>query len=98
MQDNFHLLHRTVRHAPPNITNTIRALCMMLREHKAHEVQDGRKSYDLPDHVHDGILKFQTSTTVTNERESNDPEVSRIDDEELDIDEEYNVDDFEAML
>ena len=51
MQDNFHLLHRSVRHAQPDLSNTIQALCDQLKEYQAYEFHDGRSSYDLKHHV-----------------------------------------------
>ena len=64
MQDNFHLLHRSVRHAPPDLSNTIRALRDELQKHQAYEILDGRKSYDLAHHVSIGILTLQTQTMM----------------------------------
>ena len=63
MQDNFHLLHRSVRHAPPNQQNSIQALCALLRNNKAHEFERGRTSYKLTDHMDEGINKMQSTTT-----------------------------------
>ncbi len=83
MQDNFHLLHRTVRHAPPNLHNTIQALCNLLRDNKAHEQIDGRKSYELTDHMRRGLFLLQTSTTTTQSNEQDDDK-----EEELEITEE----------
>ncbi|KAI0077254.1 hypothetical protein K474DRAFT_1583713, partial [Panus rudis PR-1116 ss-1] len=36
MQDNFHLMHRSVQHAPPDLTATITALREILRENGTH--------------------------------------------------------------
>lgn len=83
MQDNFHLLHRTVRHAPPNLHNTIQALCDLLRENKAHEQIDVRKSYSLTDHMRRGMLLLQTSTTTAQSSEEDEEK-----DEEVEIMEE----------
>lgn len=64
MQDNFHLLHRSIRHAPPDLTNTINALCDLLQENKAHIMDESRSSYNLVDHVSMGLYKLQTSTML----------------------------------
>ncbi|KAI0074535.1 hypothetical protein K474DRAFT_1601263 [Panus rudis PR-1116 ss-1] len=37
MQDNLHVLHRTVRHARPDLRSTIQVLRNLLEESKAHE-------------------------------------------------------------
>lgn len=97
MQDSFHLTHRTVRHAPPKLANTIRALCDLLREHKAHEFHDGRKSYELTDHVHDGIYKYQTKTTVHEQDSDNLETIESNDGEVFSVDEEMEIEDFEAL-
>ena len=70
MQNNFHLLHRSVRHAPPDLTNTIQALCDQLRKQQAYEIHDGRSSYVLVHHVSIGIHALQTQTVVNTREDS----------------------------
>ncbi len=65
MQDNFHLLNRSVRHAPQNQENTLQALCALLRTNNAYELKDGRKSYELTDHVREGIYKLQSTASAS---------------------------------
>ncbi len=95
MQDNFHLLHRSIRHAPPDLTNTINTLCDLLQENKAHVVDESRSSYNLVDHVSMGLYKLQTSTMlnsldgtgVNNEdsEETGDGEPDEIEEADLEI-------------
>ncbi|KAI0683240.1 hypothetical protein BC835DRAFT_1409447 [Cytidiella melzeri] len=93
MQDNFHLLHRSVRHAPPDLTNTIQALCDLLRKNKAHEFDDSRKSYDLKHHMNDGLYLLQSTVTNKLSTEETAGEI-----EDIDVDDELGVDDLEADL
>ncbi|KAI0083556.1 hypothetical protein BDY19DRAFT_1079007 [Irpex rosettiformis] len=97
MQDNFHLLHRSVRHAPQSQQNTLQALCTLLCTNKAYEIEDGRKSYELIDHVHEGIYKLQSSGTVATV-EMTGPEDGNVfsDDTEKDEEAEVEIDDLEA--
>ncbi|KAI0779057.1 hypothetical protein BC629DRAFT_1289968, partial [Irpex lacteus] len=102
MQDNFHLTSRTVRHAPQNQLNTLQALCTMLHVNKAYEYQKDRKSYELTDHVREGIYKLQTSASA----EIPQPEASGIgiegtaasegNDDDKDEEAEVEIDDLEA--
>ncbi|KAI0072064.1 hypothetical protein K474DRAFT_1678964 [Panus rudis PR-1116 ss-1] len=64
MQDNFHLIHRTVRHAPPDIGNTIKVLCKLLQESKGYTFVKDRKSVRIPDHLHEGMLLLQTQSGI----------------------------------
>ncbi|KAI0691137.1 hypothetical protein BC835DRAFT_1417357 [Cytidiella melzeri] len=93
MQDNFHLLHRSVRHAPPDLTNTIQALCDLLRKNKAHKFDDSRKSYDLKHHMNDGLYLLQSTVTNKLSTEETAGEI-----EDIDVDDELGVDDLEADL
>src|ERR1700723_3874739 len=65
VQDNFHLLHRTVRHAPPDIRNTLKVLCEMLEQHQAYEFVHDRTACDLTNHLTDGMHVLQTEKTNT---------------------------------
>ncbi|PSS32232.1 hypothetical protein PHLCEN_2v2001 [Hermanssonia centrifuga] len=65
MQDNFFLLHRTVRHAPSDLRNTIKALCDELERNKAHEYNENRQTApDLIDHFREGMRILQTTKTT----------------------------------
>jgi hypothetical protein len=97
MQDNFHLLHNSVRHAPSNLQNTIKALCDMLHKHEAHKFSLDRKSYDLTDHLHYGFYLLQTTTVVKkyelgqmdvdmDTNEDDDQVIEEIDEEDLAVD------------
>lgn len=98
MQDSFHLVNRTVRHAPQNQQNTLQALCTMLHENQAYEFRQGRKSYELTDHVHEGIYKLQISASaVVSEALANGNGDAAVSDENDKDDEvEVEIDDLEA--
>ncbi|KAI0750575.1 hypothetical protein BC629DRAFT_1584883 [Irpex lacteus] len=86
MQDNFHLLHRSIRHAPPDLTNTINTLCDLLQENKAHVVDESRSSYNLVDHT-STMLNSLDGTGVNNEdsEETGDGEPDEIEEADLEI-------------
>lgn len=60
MQDTFHLLHHTVRHAPPDLNHTVKVLGTLLQESHAHIEEAGRKSFKLMDHFREGMRILQT--------------------------------------
>ncbi|KAI0090786.1 hypothetical protein BDY19DRAFT_1035348 [Irpex rosettiformis] len=98
MQDSFHLPHRSVRHAPQSQENTLQALCALLCANKAYEFEDNRKSYELTDHVHEGIYKLQSSATIVTMAEKSGSEGESVftDDAEKDDEAEVEIDDLEA--
>ena len=60
IEENFHMLHRSVRHARPDTTMTIKILCDVLHRHCAYE-QKGRKDVNkLLDHRQEGTRRIQT--------------------------------------
>lgn len=62
IEENFHLLHRSVRHTPPNIHNTLKILTDLLETNRAHEYI-GKESTDIPellDHFREGMFIMQT--------------------------------------
>ncbi|GLB35134.1 hypothetical protein LshimejAT787_0206990 [Lyophyllum shimeji] len=68
IEDNFHLLHRSVRHAPPNLKNTLTTLTSELKKHQAHEIAlrigvQYRETEALTDHFRQGMLVLQTEKT-----------------------------------
>ena len=71
MQDHFHLLHRSVRHAPTNLKSTIDALCSLLQEGGAHAINEARQARRIIDHLREGMRILQTGIDtqgeVTNE-------------------------------
>ncbi|THH23068.1 hypothetical protein EUX98_g8113 [Antrodiella citrinella] len=95
MQDNFHLLHRSVRHAPPNIQNTITALRELLEKTNGHLFSPDRiegLTVSLMDHYSDGMYKLQTTPIGKKGGLVIDGEA----DEEMGIEEELDIDDLEA--
>ncbi|KAK7678135.1 hypothetical protein QCA50_018928 [Cerrena zonata] len=88
MQDNFHLLHRSVRHAPPNLQNTLTVLQHLLEESKAHEVHLGRKAYKLMDHLREGMRMLQQRSGIYVDEQETDISLQESDtgEETLDFD------------
>lgn len=60
MRNNFFLLNRTIRHAPPSSAGTIEVLCDQLKKHRAHEFQSGRSAATKQrDHFREGMRILQ---------------------------------------
>ena len=60
IHENFHLLHRSVRHTPVNLHSTLETLTRMLQNHRAHEsaIRIGvkyKETEELDDHLLKGI-------------------------------------------
>ncbi|TCD59776.1 hypothetical protein EIP91_011478 [Steccherinum ochraceum] len=106
MQDNFHLIHRTVRHAPPDLRSTLSVLRGLLRASKAHVLVQDRvipsTTVPLKDHFREGMYMAATQkskVTATKKGKSGKDNSEGDDDEEDDddgIDSELTVDDLEA--
>ena len=66
IEDNFHLLHRSVRHAPPSLQNTMKVLLAHLEEERAHENGVFRGiEHPVPDYYMTGIELLQTDKMGT---------------------------------
>lgn len=84
IQDNFHLLHRSVRHAPPDIRKTLDVLCELLEKYKAHEFKPGRTACKLKDHFRDGMVILQTEKGTTSQVDEDNDTSIEIQAEDLD--------------
>ncbi|TFK78704.1 hypothetical protein K466DRAFT_606732 [Polyporus arcularius HHB13444] len=96
-QDNFHLVHRSVRHAPPDTASTLKVLLDELKKHNPHMCTPNRPAeVKLEDHLREGMYILQTTTGIARETEvtGTDTEEGQGEDEELDI--EVDIDDLEA--
>ena len=60
VEDNFHLLHRSVRHALPNLENTLKVLLIHLEEHRAHERVGRETQHSTPDYYANGMELLQS--------------------------------------
>ncbi|KAF8971524.1 hypothetical protein BDZ97DRAFT_1786939 [Flammula alnicola] len=85
IEENFHLMHRSVRHAPPNIQNTLNVLCDLLEQHGAHELNEKRTSCKLTDHFRDGMRVFQTEKSGGVETTEEENLVEEIEYEDLNV-------------
>jgi hypothetical protein len=54
------MLHRSVRHAPPNLTTTIKVLCDGLKKNQAHSFDPLRQVAKLLHHLQEGEWQIQT--------------------------------------
>ncbi|RPD52131.1 hypothetical protein L227DRAFT_515315 [Lentinus tigrinus ALCF2SS1-6] len=92
-QDNFHLLHRSVRHAPPDLTNTIKILLEALQVHDVHVLKPGRAvDVQLEDHLRDGMHIMQTTSGMVDRDGEGDDD----DDGEAEDTMDIGIDDLEA--
>ncbi|KAI0717551.1 hypothetical protein C8T65DRAFT_804900 [Cerioporus squamosus] len=97
-QDNFHLLHRSVRHAPPDIKSTINILLDELEKHEAHVYKPNRTAdAKLTDHLREGMYILQTTTGILRDDNTAGQEDDLEAEDKEDIDVEVEVDDLEAM-
>lgn len=69
IRDNFHLLHRSVRHSPANLKATLEKLTQMLQTHRAHEcaVRVGDEYIEtvkLDDHYQLGMVSLHREKNV----------------------------------
>ena len=66
MQDHFHLLHRSIRHAPANLKSTLDALGVLLEEGHTHTIDETRQARKIMDHLREGMRIFQTGIDTEN--------------------------------
>ena len=66
MQDHFHLLHRSIRHAPTSLKSTLDALGVLLEEGHTHSVEESRQARKIMDHLREGMRIFQTGIDTEN--------------------------------
>ncbi|KAI0258559.1 hypothetical protein BC834DRAFT_835342 [Gloeopeniophorella convolvens] len=97
IQDNFALLHRSTRHAPQDLTNTLDILCKSLEKHHAHSIDNSRHGegiYKVNDYIQMGMLRMLQGPLVEAIGENagggddNDEETALLDDisnDDLDI-------------
>ncbi|KAG2086947.1 hypothetical protein BD769DRAFT_1373278 [Suillus cothurnatus] len=68
IENGFHLQHQTIRHAQPDMTNTIRKLSMRIKEKYAHIKTFGRKAlWSIPDQINEGMALMQEQRIVSEE-------------------------------
>ncbi|TFK78632.1 hypothetical protein K466DRAFT_507002 [Polyporus arcularius HHB13444] len=96
-QDNFHLVHRSVRHALPDIASTLKVLLDELKKSDVHAFKPERRAeVKLEDHLREGMYILQTSTRIMRgadaEGAAGDEDMNDDDDEDMEID----IDDLEA--
>ncbi|KAF9488889.1 hypothetical protein BDN71DRAFT_1402611 [Pleurotus eryngii] len=85
VQDNFHLLHRSVRHAPADLTKTLQFLRERLEHHRAYEQVPGRTAYQLKDHFREGMQVLQMEKTRIDQDGASETVVAGIEIEDLEV-------------
>jgi hypothetical protein len=74
VENGFHLQHRTVRHAPPNMTKTLQKLSQTLQTTKPHIYEPARTADNaIPDQIATALNLLMTKKEIP---------ISNIDDEE----------------
>ena len=53
------MLHRSIRHAPPNLTITIKILCDGLKKHHAYDIDKHQQVPKLFHHFQEGVWRIQ---------------------------------------
>jgi hypothetical protein len=65
VENGFHLQHRTVRHAPPDMTKTLRKLCQTLQTTKPHIYEPARAADNsIPDQIATALNLLMTKKEV----------------------------------
>jgi len=82
IQDNFYMIHRSVRHAPPDTTITVKILCEALQRHCAHEQKERKDVNKLIDHQQEGMRRIQMEKGKVSEGSGNDEMHAAEDDHE----------------
>ena len=59
IQNNFHLLHHSVHHAPPDIQKTLNILCELLEKHSMYKFKPRQVACSLKDHFHNRMRVLQ---------------------------------------
>ncbi|KAG1896135.1 uncharacterized protein F5891DRAFT_959147, partial [Suillus fuscotomentosus] len=68
IKNRFHLQHQTIRHAQPEMMNTIRKLSTKIKENYAHIKKEGRKAlWSIPDQINEGMVLMQEQKIVSEE-------------------------------
>ncbi|KAG2028921.1 hypothetical protein BDR03DRAFT_882337 [Suillus americanus] len=68
IENGFHLQHQTIRHAQPEMMNTIRKLSTRIKENYAHIKKEGRKAlWSIPDQINEGMVLMQEQKIVSEE-------------------------------
>ncbi|KAG2087739.1 hypothetical protein BD769DRAFT_1632408 [Suillus cothurnatus] len=63
IENGFHLQHQTIRHAQPDMTNTICKLSMRIKEKYTRIKTFGRKAlWSIPDQINEGMALMQEQT------------------------------------
>ncbi|KAG2341406.1 hypothetical protein BDR05DRAFT_976981 [Suillus weaverae] len=68
IKNGFHLQHQMIRHAQPDMTNTIHKLSMRIKENYTHIKKDGLKAlWLIPDQINEGMVLMQEQKIVSEE-------------------------------
>jgi len=59
IQDNFHMLHHSMCHVPPNLTITTKVLCDGLKKHHTYDIDEHRKVPKIFHHLQEGLWRIQ---------------------------------------
>jgi hypothetical protein len=95
IRDNFHLVHRSIRHAPASIKTTLEKVSNLLQKYHAYEVTtragpEYAETENMTDHFRQGIRILQTEKVVQlgtdNDDGDNNMEENTLNTEELELD------------
>ena len=67
IQENFHMLHHYVCHAPPDMTTTVKILCDGLRKYCTHEEKGCEDTNKVIDYLQEGMRCIQTEKSEMSE-------------------------------
>ncbi|KAG1739267.1 hypothetical protein EDB19DRAFT_1635903, partial [Suillus lakei] len=68
MENAFHLQHRTIRHAAPDMTKTIQKLAARIKQKNPHTKKEGRSAlHSIPDQIAVSMALIQEQKVVSEE-------------------------------
>lgn len=84
VENGFHLMHRTIRHPPPDMKKSFKKLGQQFIDHKPHVFQAGRTSeYCVEDKILVGLDIIQSMGIQNSTREETNDEQVEIDSQDI---------------
>jgi hypothetical protein len=76
VENGFHLLHRTIRHSPPDMKRTLERLGQKIISSSPHEYSAGRQvNFEVKDFISEALNLLQTTGKATDTDESPEEEL-----------------------
>lgn len=89
VQEHFYLLHRSTRHAPKDLTNTLQTLCAILEHERAHDKTVLPQRGDIKhiqNYLKEGMKRMQNTVGMDDEVDTLADDDGNMFNDELDLD------------